>query len=100
MLARVRWRALFALLPLVLGGCDPSVRACEDIIKEGLKAPSTYKRIRADASTLPDQMKVNVTIEYDAENDFGVALRSTAFCDVPLRNGSPDTSQAKVNLQI
>lgn len=47
---------------------------CDDAIRRTLKAPSTYRRIDAsDDGNL-------IEIEYDAENLFGVPLRSKGTC--------------------
>ncbi|WP_156313493.1 hypothetical protein [Erythrobacter sp. SG61-1L] len=96
----MRWGILvFAFL---LSGCDRAVTACEDEIKNGLKAPSTYERIKSSSYRFDDDENphVSVTIEYDAKNSFGTPLRSTAFCEVPIEEGTPNTSKAIIRFQM
>ena len=55
---------------------EPGLGACEDAIKETLKAPATYQRVEVEGSS------GDYTITYDAENSFGVPLRGTGSCIV------------------
>jgi len=82
---------LFAVLavPVVLGvaiyllATVPLARdlhLCDEAIKAQLKAPTTYKRVKA-----PDTYSNSTTfysIEYDAANGFGVPLRGKGSCQV------------------
>ena len=75
--------AIVAVLLLSLGGgiawlltWKPGLSACEDAIKETLKAPATYQRVKVEGSS------PLYTITYDAENSFGVPLRGSGFCNV------------------
>ncbi|MHB9879087.1 hypothetical protein ACSMXM_05435 [Pacificimonas sp. ICDLI1SI03] len=63
---------------LALTGCDmmdPKVGLCEDAIKERLKSPSSYKRVEITKWT-PERY----TVDYDAENSYGAAIRNDADC--------------------
>jgi hypothetical protein len=58
-------------------GPTPSgLRQCDEAIKAQLKAPATYRRISGDGS----YGIFNIT--YDAENSFGVPIRSKGMCFV------------------
>lgn len=96
--------ALALLLPL--GACEKAtVKTCEQFIRGGLSAPTTYKRIGITESsrTATDQELLSlgkdprmiafskkygistgnlhsVIIDYDAQNSFGVPLRSKQIC--------------------
>jgi hypothetical protein len=50
--------------------------ACDEAIKETLKAPSTYKRI--ESYSIEGQYSSSYVITYDAQNSFGVPLRGKA----------------------
>jgi hypothetical protein len=56
---------------------DEGLIACEEAIKATLKAPATYERISATRG--PDYF-----ITYDAQNSFGVPLRSSGSCDASV----------------
>ncbi|ALJ14227.1 hypothetical protein [Sphingopyxis macrogoltabida] len=56
---------------------------CEDAIKATLKAPSTYVRIEASGGH--DGMSHR--IEYDAQNSFGVPIRSYGYCSIEDNGG-------------
>ena len=75
----MRWMVLTAAL--AVGGCDRAVQLCDDEIKAQLKAPSTYKRISADKSQTYGG--TIVTVEYEAQNSFGVPLREKHSCSIP-----------------
>ena len=68
-------RRVLATALLLLAGCEnPKLKACDEAIQATLKAPSTYKRIAAKGSGIV------FAISYDAENSFGVPLRSEGNC--------------------
>lgn len=103
------------------------VVGCEEYVKDGLKAPSTYKRIGARDTAAPvsatDLKKLGVemrsdptwqtnywlhtvSITYDAENSFGVPVRSGEVCTLMEIGAEPDRSrptkadQALVNISV
>jgi hypothetical protein len=113
-----------------LGGDKPEITACDSFVKASLKAPSTYKRISAvvldepiskesyasGAGSKPrdplydfhKQQAINpairnVVVEYDADNSFGVPLRSKMLCEFlmsdsieNLFNGDPKSDSENV----
>lgn len=100
------WKTIPLALTLGLCACDKeTVKTCETYIQGGLSAPSTYKRIAVQESSVPityeqllalgkDPRMVKiakdfhmpaeslhmVTISYDAQNALGVPLRSKQIC--------------------
>jgi len=102
------------------------VAGCEDYLKDGLKAPSTYKRIDARetiAPISPARLKAmggttldlpwetkywlhTVSISYEAENSFGVPIRSGDACvfsetgDEPDRSRPTKSSKAMVRIDV
>lgn len=102
---------------LLLAGCGRAdIAACEDFVKEGLKAPSTYKRISVNTYdepvSLPEFIKKTgqenahpvtkqllalqaerglalrtVAIVSEAHNSYGVPLRTTEICAFKLVGG-------------
>jgi hypothetical protein len=71
-------------------GCDDTPKrkegatlACEAYVKDGLKAPSTYSRVSA-SSNIESKELGSVSIEYDAENSYGVPLRGRQSCAFKL----------------
>lgn len=75
-------------MALTLGGCDAltsneehAFRVCEAYVKEGLRSPSTYARIKA-ISDIPRQGSGirTVHLEYDADNAFGTPVRGYEMC--------------------
>ena len=111
----MRKRVIIVLVGIVLAGCNElasdwstAQSACEAYVGELLKAPSTYKTIKASHSInrltkeqflqlsplrtmgevgekSVDLMKApgvhTVILQYDAENSFGAPLRSYESCD-------------------
>jgi hypothetical protein len=67
-----------ALLLTVLSPESRDLRRCDGAIQATLVAPSTYRRIGAEA--LFNSRLYRVT--YDAENAFGVPLRSSGECSL------------------
>jgi hypothetical protein len=57
---------------------EMALRLCDDAIREQLKAPSTYDRI--EYLELGDDDDRSYWITYDAQNAFGVPLRSKGSC--------------------
>lgn len=55
-----------------------ALRACEDVLKDKLKAPATYHRV--DYLSSSDGRSVSIT--YDAENSFGAPIRGVYFCSL------------------
>lgn len=98
---------------LCLTGCTPApVAACENALKDKLKAPSTYKRVdytffRNDGAKPPE---ASVSIDYDADNSYGAPLRDHEYCTYALdRSGDidwaatkrkQDAAEAEVNAQV
>ena len=96
--------ALALMLPLT--GCEKAtVKTCEQFIRGGLSAPTTYKRISITESSriatdqellalgkdprmiafskkysIPAGKLHSVVIDYDAQNSFSVPLRSKQIC--------------------
>jgi hypothetical protein len=66
-----------------LAACDSSqLRDCETQLKEKLKSPASYKRVKAD-EMLIDVHKppyYDVTITYDAANSYNALLRDQETC--------------------
>ncbi len=56
--------------------------ACEDAIKEHLKAPATYERIDYT------DYRQSLRITYEAQNSFGVPLRSSGYCRIDEVTGT------------
>lgn len=73
-----RWGILAALLALGACGRPADLSKCDDAIKDTLKAPATYKRI--DFTGAYQKESPSYYITYDAENSFGVPLRSSITC--------------------
>lgn len=63
---------------LIASACSVQASRCDDEIKSGLVAPSTYKRISAETEKVYGGQIV--TIEYDAENALGVPIRDRHQC--------------------
>lgn len=87
-------------IPLLVltAGCvkpTPEFEQCERYIKARLKAPSSYKLINESGSWVPFDKRERyvLSIEYDAQNSYGVMLRDTQVCIFPGKDGQPDTSQ-------
>jgi hypothetical protein len=72
-------------------------RLCDEAIKATLKAPATYQRIMDDQLSSFASGDSSFRITYDAQNGFGVPIRSRGFCTVNAdRSGAewvqmPDT---------
>ena len=100
-----------------LAGChgayEPGIEQCESELLAKLKAPSTYKRIKASTIIVTADVirqsnrelkkigieggtdenpadYLSVSIEYDASNSYGVPLRDTQTCRYAVSNGIPD----------
>jgi hypothetical protein len=54
---------------------------CDEAIKSTLKAPSTYRRVEGKG-TYHVSGSAYYSIEYDAQNSFGVPLRGHGSCQV------------------
>ena len=73
---------------LALSGCDTftsgeelAAQACEAFIAEGLKAPTTYKRV--SVANPPHEAGKSfryVALTYDADNAFGTPIRGGQVC--------------------
>lgn len=64
---------------------------CDEAIMATLKAPATYRRIDGpDTFATGDDM---FRITYDAQNSFGVPLRSKGFCTITDDGKSADWVQ-------
>lgn len=100
------WKTIALALLFPLAGCEKAtVTTCEQFIRGGLSAPTTYKRIGIKESSrtatneellalgkdprmiafskrysIPAGGLHSVVIEYDAQNSFGVPLRSKQIC--------------------
>ena len=61
-------------------------RACEDAVRDALKAPSTAEF--ADSSSSRSGSTWTVTGAVDAENSFGAMLRNTFECSVTFQGDS------------
>jgi hypothetical protein len=86
-------------------GCAPApeeraAAACEIFIKDQLKAPATYRRISSSLSRGEDGIYV-VFVTYDAQNAFGVPLRSHQTCRFsPGKDGAlPDSAALDANVR-
>lgn len=66
---------ILCMLTLTSCGDSPGLVACEKAIQSKLKAPSSYKRIKADGAD-----DLAWTIEYDAVNAFNAPLRGKGRC--------------------
>lgn len=79
---------IFPLCVVILSGCDLLVsneeqafRICETHIKEQLRSPATYVRVKAIADVgQPGKNIRTVHIEYDASNAFGTPVRGVEGC--------------------
>lgn len=109
----------FGLLALLSGCSRPEVESCEAYIKSGLKAPMSYRKIsvrtfdsqpmhfadlRAEAGLTHPKVGSNallhnndmvvrrdVFIDYDADNDSGVPIRSIDKCVFKIVDGKAPT---------
>ncbi len=107
------FRSSIAMLGLKVAGCNqPDVDSCEQFVKLGLKAPSTFRAMQVTmrdekvtwAQHLreePNDRNVEifkrayelgkfrriVTLEYEVSNAFGVPIRSSEQCAFDLRDG-------------
>lgn len=79
---------IVGLFGLSISGCDAltsneehAFRVCEGYVKEGLRSPSTYSRVKA-ISNIPRQGSGvrTVHLEYDADNAFGTPVRGYEMC--------------------
>lgn len=73
---------------IIYAGGQPlrnDLRLCDEAIMATLKAPATYRRIEA-----PTFRRTSYRIVYDAENSFGVPLRSTGYCSIHENGGRAD----------
>ena len=85
------------LLALYLGlvGCNSpqshAIKACEIFIKERLRSPSTYKKVRNDSIGpvfVSEGRNVKmINIEYDAANAFGTPIRGSQQCMFQVDKG-------------
>lgn len=81
----VVWYFYFAPLPTDL-------RLCDEAIKNQLKAPATYNRINS-----PGYYSTIYDITYDAQNAFGVPLRSHGWCEFDKSHEHATWTEALVN---
>lgn len=72
--------ALFYFSPI-----QQRLRLCDEAIMADLKAPSTYERVSGSVDYGQQTM---FSITYDAENSFGVPIRSDAKCSVSTDGNS------------
>ncbi len=86
----------------MLTGCSafeaPEIADCEAGLLRTLKAPSTYKRIKASSTDLSGigKRQQSVRLEYDAANGFGVPIRGDVICVYALRSdGKVDLGSAQ-----
>lgn len=70
--AGLLWHFYFSPLP-------SDLRRCDEIIREDLKAPATYRRVKG--SDFHSEAG-SYFLTYEAENSFGVPLRSRAICNI------------------
>ena len=106
---------------LLLCSCGArDVQACEDFIRDGLRSPSTYKRMSlvSDDKQLneeefreltklprygtytPHQLR-EVLIEYEAANAYGTPVRGTEICAFVLTDGElPSKAAMKADLAL
>lgn len=61
------------------------LRLCDQAIRADLKAPATYDRVSGSQDYGQTTM---FSITYDAENSFGVPIRSSARCSISLDGAS------------
>jgi len=59
---------------------DAVLRRCDEAIQSKLKAPATFHRINYSGTMVDGRGLYEIT--YDAENSFGVPLRSHGWCSV------------------
>lgn len=71
-------RYFAAAFMLLLAGCDRLASQCDEQIKAGLVAPSTYKRISSSRSDAYGG--VVVRNEYEAVDGSGNPMRDTETC--------------------
>lgn len=70
------------LLFLASAGCAPkqeAVEQCESLLKEGLKAPSSYTRVEVFQALRHGDTQ-SVFIDYDAVNSYNAPLRGKFWC--------------------
>ena len=77
--------ALIGLTVLLTGCSNPALKACDTAIKKTLRAPSTYKRVSSTGYSV--DAVTTISIEYDADNSFGVPLRGKGLCTVRQGQG-------------
>lgn len=70
---------------LLVTSCDSSqIRQCEAQLKNKLKSPASYKRVRVDQTSIGPEIHKppydEVTITYDAANAFNALLRDNETC--------------------
>lgn len=56
------------------GRSEPAIEACENLLKDRLKSPASYKRVAAAVEG------DSVSISYDAANSFNAILRGSEVC--------------------
>lgn len=83
---------------VVLGGCgdDPkqgAIDACQDWVRDQLKAPSTAEFVNVDATDSDDPYIV--TGDVDADNGFGAHVRTYWHCEA-TRVGDSYTGAAEL----
>lgn len=79
-------------------GCSPrpEIKLCEDVAKEKLRSPSTYKNVETDSSPMKSLNQWWVIIDYDADNAFGTPIRAKAICKYRMIDGAADTAQPMI----
>lgn len=92
----MRYRSMLAIAAILnLTGCDglrPEVTACENDLIGKLASPSSYKRISAESTRMDTDSPpaIWVSIEYDADNAYGAALRKHVMCKYRIVDGRAD----------
>lgn len=116
-----------AMLPiascdLVAEWTDPAISGCKEFITERLKSPSSFRVISVHTEKEPISVAEwarlhagmggyvmrsstkpglhRVVIEYDADNSFGVALRSEQVCDFPVSDIADTPSRTSVDAAV
>lgn len=72
---------------------DPATLACEEAVKQGLKAPKSYER--AEAAIVND----TVYLTFDAVNEFNAPLRQSETCTFYLADGDMAAAMAPMGLK-
>ncbi|MES2495990.1 MAG: hypothetical protein V4618_07740 [Pseudomonadota bacterium] len=82
----------------MLSAChvSPEITACESFIRKKIATPSTLKVVSSSSvagsakgifGLKPTDRVMLVSIEYDAANEYGAPVRTSAFCAFPMKDG-------------